>query len=59
MVGLAVVGTSRQGYPLLQYEDAAPVRHPQVTRGAALDPTTWGRARSTTWQGKIRLPGVR
>jgi hypothetical protein len=54
----ATVGTSKQGYPLQQYEDAAPVRHPQVTQGAAPNPTTWGRARSTMWQGKIRLPGV-
>jgi hypothetical protein len=37
----ATVGTLNQGYPLLQYEGAAPVRHLQVTRIAALDPTTW------------------
>jgi hypothetical protein len=42
------VGTSRQGYPLLQYEDVVPVRHPQVIRGAAPDPTTW------TWLGAPR-----
>jgi hypothetical protein len=35
------VGTLRQGYPLLQYEDAAPVRHPSVAREAAPDPTAW------------------
>jgi hypothetical protein len=37
----ATVGTLNQGYPLLQYEDVAPVRHLQVTRRAAPDPTTW------------------
>jgi hypothetical protein len=37
----ATVGTLNQGYPLLQYEGAAPVRHLQATRRAAPDPTTW------------------
>jgi hypothetical protein len=37
----ATVGTLKHGYPLLQYEDAAPVRHLQVARRAAPDPTTW------------------
>jgi hypothetical protein len=37
----ATVGTLNQGYPLLQYEGAAPVRHLLVTRSAAPDPTTW------------------
>jgi hypothetical protein len=37
----AIVGTLNQGYPLLQYEGAAPVRHLQATRRAAPDPTTW------------------
>jgi hypothetical protein len=37
----ATVGTLNQGYPLLRYEGAAPVRHPQVIRRAAPDPTTW------------------
>jgi hypothetical protein len=35
------VGTLNQGYPLLQYEAAAPVRRLLVTRRAAPDPTTW------------------
>jgi hypothetical protein len=38
----ATVGTLNQGYPLLQHEDAAPVRRPQATRRTTLDPTTWG-----------------
>jgi hypothetical protein len=37
----ATVGTLNQGYPLLQYEGATPVRHLQATRRAAPDPTTW------------------
>jgi hypothetical protein len=37
----ATVGTLNQGYPLLRYEGAAPVRHTQVIRRAAPDPTTW------------------
>jgi hypothetical protein len=40
------VGTLKQGYLLLQYEDAAPVRHLQVTRRAAPDPTTWASLRA-------------
>jgi hypothetical protein len=54
----ATVGTLNKGYPLLRYEGAAPVRHPQVTRRAAPDPTTWAGLGSTTWQGKIILPRV-
>jgi hypothetical protein len=42
----ATVGTLNQGYPLLQYECAAPVRHLQVTRRAAPDPTTWAGLRA-------------
>jgi hypothetical protein len=41
----ATVGTLNQGYPLLQYEGAALVRHLQVTRRAAPDPTTWAGLR--------------
>jgi hypothetical protein len=40
------VGTLNQGYPLLQYEGAAPVRHLQITRRAAPDPTTWAGLRA-------------
>jgi hypothetical protein len=42
----ATVGTLNQGYPLLQYEDAAPVRHLWVARRAALDPITWAGLRA-------------
>jgi hypothetical protein len=37
----ATVGTLNQGYPLLQYEGAAPVRRLQVAQRVAPDPTTW------------------
>jgi hypothetical protein len=43
---LLSVGTLNQGYPVLQYEGAAPVRHLQVTRRAASDPTTWAELRA-------------
>jgi hypothetical protein len=36
---MVTVGTLNQGYPLLQHEDAAPVRHLQATRRTAPDPT--------------------
>jgi hypothetical protein len=39
----ATVGTLNQGYPLPRYEGAAPVRHLQVIRRAAPNPTTWAR----------------
>jgi hypothetical protein len=39
----ATIGTLNQGYPLLRYEGAAPVRHLQVIRRAAPNPTTWAR----------------
>jgi hypothetical protein len=42
----ATVGTLNQGYPLLQYEGAAPIRHLLVTRRAAPDPTTWAGLRA-------------
>jgi hypothetical protein len=37
----ATVGTLNQGYPLLRYEDAVPIRHSLATRRTSLDPTTW------------------
>jgi hypothetical protein len=42
----ATVGTLNQGYPLLQYEDAAYVRGLQVTPRVAPDPTTWAGLRA-------------
>jgi hypothetical protein len=35
----ASVGTQNQGYPLLKYEDSAPMRRPLATRRTAPDPT--------------------
>jgi hypothetical protein len=37
----ATFGTLNQGYPLLQHEDAAPMRRLLATRGTAPDPTAW------------------
>jgi hypothetical protein len=37
----ATVGTLKQGYPLLQYEDALPSRLSLVAWQTAPDPTTW------------------
>jgi hypothetical protein len=42
----ATVGTLNQGYPLLQYEGAAPVRHLLVTQRVAHDPATWAGLRA-------------
>jgi hypothetical protein len=36
-----LVGTLNRGYPLLWYEDAAPIPHLQVIRRVASDPTIW------------------
>jgi hypothetical protein len=45
-VGLgATVGTLNQGYPLLQHEDAAPMRRPLATQGTMPDPTAWADQR--------------
>jgi hypothetical protein len=46
------VGTLNQGYPLLQYEDAAPMRPLLATRGTVPDPTVW----AATWQGETTHP---
>jgi hypothetical protein len=48
----ATVGTLNQGYPLLQHEDAAPMRRLIATRGTAPDPPGMGRPKVATWQGK-------
>jgi hypothetical protein len=52
----ATVGTLNQGYPLLQYEGTAPVRHLLVTRRAAPDPHHMGRPKGTTWRGRMIRP---
>jgi hypothetical protein len=46
------VGTLNQGYPLLQHEDAAPMRRPLATQGTAPDPTAWADQRAS--HGKER-----
>jgi hypothetical protein len=49
--GLVSIGILNQGYPLLQYEDAVPVRRPLSARWKAPDPTTWA-AQGTPRGGK-------
>jgi hypothetical protein len=51
------VGTLNQGYPLLQYEGAAPVRHVQATRRAAPDPTTWAGLGAPRGKERQYFPG--
>jgi hypothetical protein len=53
----AAVGTLNQGYPLLQYEGATPVRHLLVTRRAAPDPTTWAGLRAPRGEDERYVPG--
>jgi hypothetical protein len=43
---MVTVGTLNQGYPLLQHEDAVPVRRSLATRLTALVPTTWADQRA-------------
>jgi hypothetical protein len=40
------VGTPNQGYPLLQHEDAAPMRRLQATWRTVPDPTAWAGQRT-------------
>jgi hypothetical protein len=49
---IVVVGTLNQGYPLLQHEDAAPMRRPLATQGTTPDPTAWADQRAP--RGKER-----
>jgi hypothetical protein len=49
----ATVGTLNQGYPLLQYEDAVPVRRVFSHTVNNARPHHMGRSRGTVWQGKM------
>jgi hypothetical protein len=40
-LNVQIVGTLKQGYPLLQYEDAVPARLSLAAWRTAPDPTTW------------------
>jgi hypothetical protein len=51
----ATVGTLNQGYPLLQHEDAAPMRRPQATRRTAPNPTTWAGQRAPHGKGRQHI----
>jgi hypothetical protein len=46
------IGTLNQGYPLLQHEDAAPMRRPQATRRTVPGPAAWAGQRAP--RGKKR-----
>jgi hypothetical protein len=50
------VGTLNQRYPLLQHEDAAPMRHLLATRGTTPDPTTWTGQRAPRGKEKQHIP---
>jgi hypothetical protein len=50
------VGTLNQGYPLLQHEDAAPMRRLLATRGTAPDPTAWAGQRAPPSKERQHIP---
>jgi hypothetical protein len=50
------VGTLNQGYPLLQHEDAAPMRRLQATRRMAPDPTAWAGQRAPRGKKRQHIP---
>ena len=52
----ATVSTLNQGYPLLQREDAAPIRRPLATRGTASDPAAWAGQRAPHGKERQHIP---
>jgi hypothetical protein len=50
------VGTLNQGYPLLQHEDATPMRCLLATRGTAPDPTAWVGQRAPRGKKRQHIP---
>jgi hypothetical protein len=52
----ATVGTLNQGYPLLQHEDAAPMRRLLATRGTAPDLTAWAGQRAPRGKKRQHIP---
>jgi hypothetical protein len=52
----ATVGTLNQGYPLLQHEDAAPMRRLLATRETAPDPTVWAGQRAPLGKERQHIP---
>jgi hypothetical protein len=52
----AIVGTLNQGYPLLQYEDAAPMRRLQAKWRTAPDPTAWAGQRAPRGKKRQHIP---
>jgi hypothetical protein len=53
---MGTVGTLSQGYPLLQHEDAAPMRHPLATQETTLDPTAWAGQRAPHGKERQNIP---
>jgi hypothetical protein len=52
----ATVGTLNQGYPLLQHEDAAPMRRLLATRRTTPDPTAWAGQRAPRGKERQHIP---
>jgi hypothetical protein len=52
----ATVGTLNQGYPLLQHEDAAPMRPLLATRGTTPDPIAWAGQRAPRGKERQHIP---
>jgi hypothetical protein len=52
----ATVGTLNQGYPLLQHEDAAPMRRPQATRRTVPGPAAWASQRAPRGKKRQHIP---
>jgi hypothetical protein len=50
------VGTLNQGYPLLQHEDAAPMRRLQATRRTVPDPTAGAGQRAPRGKERQHIP---
>jgi hypothetical protein len=55
-INITFVGTLNQGYPLLQHEDAAPIRRPLATRGTTPDPTAWADQRVSHGKERQHIP---
>jgi hypothetical protein len=52
----ATVGTLNQGYPLLQHEGIAPMRHPLAARRTAPDPAGWAGQRMPRGRERHHTP---
>jgi hypothetical protein len=50
------VGTLNQGYPLLQREDATPMRRLQAMQRTTPDPTAWASQRAPCGKKRQHIP---